>query len=492
MKTIKLLLVALLLSAPARASEEIDRAVAAVQHDLEQSIKELSALRESIAAEKIPLAKELSTLEDKLAQLQRQYDQVTRAQDLANLETLNLKNEIKARQDEYTYISNLIDEYARGFESRVHVSELERFAPVVEAAKLAPQNVDLSLQEKFDRQVALVKTSVTRLSSLIGGTRFHGTAVDPQGTIANGQFAMIGPVVLFASGDGHTAGLAVPQSGSSKPAVRPLDKKINMALASVVATGEGSLPLDPTRGGALRELIKRGSLIYYFKKGGPIMWPLLIASLVASTVIIERLLFIGREQRKRSRNSVRDILAHVEKGEIEQAVRVGKSSRDFVARVLTYGLMHRDQSMPDALMRAIGEEYSRFNRGIFVLDTIVTMAPLLGLLGTVTGMMGSFGMLGGAELGAPAAITGGIAEALIATCFGLCIAITCLGPMNYLHSRRDEALHEMEDSATHLEMMMKPILEVEAHVGREELIQKVRRTRQQRQLVADNGNPIVG
>jgi flagellar motor component MotA len=80
----------------------------------------------------------------------------------------------------------------------------------------------------------------------------------------------------------------------------------------------------------------------------------------------------------------------------------------------------------------------------------------------VTGMMGSFGMLGGAELSAPAQITGGIAEALIATAFGLGIAITCLVPLNYLHSKSEDARHEVEDAATHLELLMKPILESEA------------------------------
>jgi hypothetical protein len=93
---------------------------------------------------------------------------------------------------------------------------------------------------------------------------------------------------------------------------------------------------------------------------------------------------------------------------------------------------------------------------------IAKIATMVGLLGTVTGMMGSFGMLGGAELSAPAQITGGIAEALIATAFGLTIAISCLIPMSYLHGKANGARHELEDVSTHLEILMKPILDAEA------------------------------
>jgi biopolymer transport protein ExbB len=103
------------------------------------------------------------------------------------------------------------------------------------------------------------------------------------------------------------------------------------------------------------------------------------------------------------------------------------------------------------------------------------MAPLLGLLGTVTGMMGSFGMLGGAELSAPSQITGGIAEALIATAFGLGIAIAALIPMNYLHTQADKAKHEIEDASTHLEILMKPILDAENHAREERVLARLAR-----------------
>jgi biopolymer transport protein ExbB len=91
--------------------------------------------------------------------------------------------------------------------------------------------------------------------------------------------------------------------------------------------------------------------------------------------------------------------------------------------------------------------------GFMILDTGITIAPLLGLLGTVTGMMHTFSMVTG-DLSAGGAITGGIAEALIATAFGLLIAMAGLIPFNYLNKMVEDAEHELETAATRLELIV--------------------------------------
>ncbi|NUN92810.1 MAG: MotA/TolQ/ExbB proton channel family protein [Verrucomicrobiae bacterium] len=195
-------------------------------------------------------------------------------------------------------------------------------------------------------------------------------------------------------------------------------------------------------------------MISIFLKGGPIMWPLLVTSLVALTVVVERFLFIWSERRKREPEAVEGLLSALEKGDAREAIQVGHRSRDFVARTLAYALEHREKSLSNALLRRANVELNRFRRGLAALDTIITLAPLLGLLGTVTGMIHAFGLLGGAELDAPVAITGGIAEALIATAFGLAIAIVSLIPFNYLNTRLEEARHELEDAASQMELLL--------------------------------------
>lgn len=191
-----------------------------------------------------------------------------------------------------------------------------------------------------------------------------------------------------------------------------------------------------------------------FLKGGPIMWPILAASLVALTTALERLLFLFMERTRRDPVQLADVLSKVEGGDVHGAVKAGEGSRDFVVRALCGALVH-ERAFAEAMLASASRELRRFSRGAGVLDTIITLAPLLGLLGTVSGMIRSFGMLGGAELGAPSAITGGIAEALIATAFGLGVAITALLPFSLVNAQEEKARLELQDAASRAEIALK-------------------------------------
>jgi len=429
---------------------------ASANQQLSQSIADLNALRDQIAGEKLPLAQELTALEEQVTQLRRDHDQVTRLVDAGNLGIATIKAEMKARQDELSYVGNLLDEYARTFASKVNVSELQYCGATLSSALESTENPTLSMSERFARQTAFAAASLQRLFEAVGGMRFPGVAVDQEGTVNDGQFALIGPVALFRAATG-VAGLVVPQTGSDKPLIRPLEGALQAGLGPLVESGSGTLPLDPSRGAALKALIQKTSLIHIFEKGGPIMWPLLVASILALGTVIERIVFLASVRRSRDPAALDRLFNAVQEGAIESAIDISRKSRDVVVRTLGYALEHRDRSLESALLHAQSKELKRFERGIPVLDTVITLAPLLGLLGTVTGMMGSFSLIGG-ELSAPGAITGGIAEALIATAFGLGIAIISLLPFNFLNARTEDARHEIESASTQLQLMVKPVV----------------------------------
>jgi len=193
-----------------------------------------------------------------------------------------------------------------------------------------------------------------------------------------------------------------------------------------------------------------------FSHGGPIMWPILVVSFLAITVVVERTLFLIRESRTREPAVTEKILELVENRDTEAAVRLGQRSRDYVARILVYALTHKEHSLNNAFIRAANKELARFQQGLAWLDTCITAAPLLGLLGTVTGMMATFGALGEGDIGASAGkITGGVGEALIATAAGLVIAILGLFPYNVLSARIESAKHDISDASNALEVILK-------------------------------------
>jgi biopolymer transport protein ExbB len=186
-------------------------------------------------------------------------------------------------------------------------------------------------------------------------------------------------------------------------------------------------------------------------KGGIVMIPLLICSLISLALTIERILFWAK---LKSREVLREILTHVEQGEFDQALKLGKTSQQPIARVMAAGIAHRNPAPAKAMEAAAQAEIPVLKRRLGVLDTIVTLAPLLGLLGTVVGMIGSFDVMADVGIGQPHAVTGGVAEALIATATGLLIAILTLVSYNYFTARAEREMDQMEHFSSSLELQL--------------------------------------
>ncbi|MCB9914279.1 MAG: MotA/TolQ/ExbB proton channel family protein [Planctomycetes bacterium] len=140
----------------------------------------------------------------------------------------------------------------------------------------------------------------------------------------------------------------------------------------------------------------------WLERGGPIVWPLLLLSLVSLTVVIDRVRFWSRARRR-----------HAELFELAR--------RD--------GLEAAERAMA---------------RGMVLLDTVITVAPMLGILGTVTGIIQSFELLGGAGRPDPLGVSSGIAEALITTAIGLVVALGTIVPYNWFRARLRTALIDLE------------------------------------------------
>lgn len=190
-----------------------------------------------------------------------------------------------------------------------------------------------------------------------------------------------------------------------------------------------------------------------FAKGGVFMWPLLAASIASVSVTAERAFWWGRNKLKADPARLERIYTSLEEGNLKQASAAARDSKDPVLQVVYHGLNHHHTSLQNALQVSAGLQIESAGRFLGVLDTIITLAPLLGLLGTVTGIMHAFSFLGNEELQA-IKVSGGVAEALIATAFGLLIAILTLIPYNYFSNRVGKFTFTLQTAATNVEVLV--------------------------------------
>ena len=207
-------------------------------------------------------------------------------------------------------------------------------------------------------------------------------------------------------------------------------------------------------------------MVDIFIKGGPVMYPLLVCSILALTVIFERGIFWIREDVLRNQSLVDGILELCREGDWDAVKAQSTGSKDFIVRIMVSGILHKEFSMAKAMETAATDEIKRMRSYLGVLDTMITVAPLLGIFGTVIGIIMSFELLGATGIEDPRAVTAGIAQALITTASGLGIAILSVFPYNYFNSKAENAALDIEKYATSLEIVYEK-LEQEMEKGGE-------------------------
>lgn len=435
--------------ASAVGAQNFDAAAASAKADLDKALSELATLRQQIAAEKIPLAKKLNALENDVIALRREFERIQRVRGAKVFDLENLKAEVKSRKDENVYITNLLDEYIRAYETRIHISEVQRYKDTLVEAKLAIEDVNISASDRFLKQTALVRASLDRLEGLVGGDVFEGSALTLQGNLEKGRFALVGPIAVFASEQSDSAGISEMVMGAPEPTVLEIGAQFKPGIRDLVTKREGNLPVDATLGSAIKIAGTKETIVQHVVKGGPVMVPILVLALAAFGVAVYKWVQISGCRVAKAQD-LQQILDHIRAGDKSRAMDHAGSIRGPAGELLKLAVEHaheRKELIEEVLYEKVLSTRPKLERMLpFIAVTAVT-EPLLGLLGTVTGMIRTFKLITVFGTGDPKLLSSGISEALITTEFGLIIAIPALLLHAVLSRRARSVIASMERTA---------------------------------------------
>ncbi len=430
------------------SGQTFEKASKQAEADLKNSLSELADLRKTVVDERIPLSNELNTLESEAIQKRQEASQAARLRDNRKVDLRGYENRIARLKDNNSYLSSLLGDYIRRFETQIHIGELQLYEDTIKTAKQSQENINLTGTEKFENQLEVIDLAFERISQIIGGNTFQGKAIMPNGLYEDGNFVVMGPIAYFASNEG-VAGLAELALGSANAVIQDIGEEHYENISNLANTGAGIAPIDTTLGDALKVAATKETVIEHIKKGGIVMFPILGLATFALLIAIYKWIELSKVKPART-DDVTTILNSIKANENEKALAHAKSVRGPVGGMLTAAVENVDQEkevLEEVIYEQIITTQPKLERMLPLIHVTAATAPLLGLLGTVTGMIKTFRLITVFGTGDAKSLSTGISEALITTEFGLIVAIPALILGALLSRKAKGVVASMEQTA---------------------------------------------
>ena len=444
-----LLAAACWLPSDSAVAQRVDQARATVSADLKEALDALGALNRRIANEKLPLAKQLNELESRTAKRREEIERMRGQRDNQDVSLETLRADIRTRETELDYLTHQLDDYIRFFETRIHISELPEYRETLDAALGDSAEETEPNPENLGKQLDVVEASIERIATLLAGKQFAGQALASDGTLEKGKYALMGPLALFASDESDEAGVAKLEANALDPALQLLPELHRPGVRAIIDSGSGDLAFDPTGGNAFRVADSHETIMQHMIKGGVVMVPILVLAAMALVVSIWKAveLFGAKPARTETVQEILDLLRDgKDTAAAEKSVSVSGPAGSLLASAVKHA-RERKELLEEILFEQILHLRPKLERMLAFIGLTAAVAPLLGLLGTVTGMIHTFRLIIIFGTGDARTLSTGISEALITTEFGLIVAVAALLIHGFLSRKAKGVVASMEQTA---------------------------------------------
>jgi biopolymer transport protein ExbB len=412
---------------------------------LEAATRELAATRERIAKEKAPLLEATQAVESQIIALNPEIAALESAHADADERRQRLQREGFAQQKTINYLNTLARDSLKSLQDGLLPGETPRLSDKL--AGLAQQFESTGKSPDTSAAIATVDLMLQRFREQLGGYTASGEAlVGESNQIVKGTFAFIGPEVFFQSQNGSASGTVRTREGSTYPITYPLPGW-DAAKATAFFRGQpGTVFVDPSGGKALRLRETSGTVLEHIDRGGPVAYILIGVGLVAFLLAAQKYFELGK-LKVDSPATVEALLGSLFELPPEQQRASTERLKGTTRELFTTGLRHLNkpkEALEEHLFAFTLRTRLHFERRLPLLAVIATASPLMGLLGTVMGMIKTFALITVFGTGNAGKLSSGISEVLVTTELGLIVAIPTLIVHGFLSHRAQKKLSLLE------------------------------------------------
>ena len=428
-------------------ANELDNAIAKTKDDIKQARIDIDLQSKTFLKEKIELNKKLSGLRQKIKTLQKEYSDLRGGVSNEQTEVEEIKSDIKHLDTTLEFIFSTNLEFRRAFETRLNNEQASMYQTDLQAIDQNLQSAENS--KKLQALKSLLELSSKHNNEQFGGSKYQLKVISPDNALIEGMAVQFGPFKFFTSN--NSSGILIDEQGLDQSRLYDNFSDIEKAsISALIEKGEGDLPIDITRGIALKLKETESSFWEKLSDGGLTMYPLIVLALFCIFIAVFKLISINLYKVKNAESNIQKILKALKNNQEDEALAITEKMGLPLGPVLKVGIKHRNASrehIEELMYERVLIMVPRLEKLLTPLAVGASAAPLLGLLGTVTGMIHTFSLIQVYGTGDASLLSSGIAEALITTMVGLIIAVPALLMHAYLSGRVKKAVNTTQQSA---------------------------------------------